>query len=221
MYRNQVSTGRRDFVRLGKGEKGQANEEKKNVATPSTTVCFRNLHYKVSESNGHCSVIIEKKMKGAFTFWARTVDGLAKAGEDYDGFNEKITMEAHQTEREIKIGIVDDPNWEPDEDFKVVLLDAETEQRLHGDDTECTVLILDEDKPGLIGFAETVMEVSRRDEIAYVLIRRVDGSDGMISCTASTSNDLESLPGKGAGVPNEDFIPFEDKPVIFQAGETE
>jgi len=55
------------------------------------------------------------------------VDGLAKAGEDYEGFNEKITMQANEKEREIRIGIVDDPNWEPDEEFKVVLLDAETE----------------------------------------------------------------------------------------------
>ena len=124
-------------------------------------------------------------------------------------------MEANQTEHEIKIGIVDDPNWEPDEDFKVVLLDAETEERLAGDDTECTVLILDEDKPGMIGFAETVIEVSRRDEVAYLLVKRIDGSDGMISCTASTSNDLESLPGKVAGVPNEDFVPLVDKPIIF------
>ena len=88
------------------------------------------MNYKVSESNGHCSIIIEKKTKAAFTFWARSVDGLAKAGEDFEGFNEKITMKANETEREIKIGIIDDPAWEPDEDFKVVLLDGETEQRL-------------------------------------------------------------------------------------------
>lgn len=106
---------------------------------------------------------------------------------------------------------MDDPNWEPDEDFKVVLLDAETEQRLEGDDTECTVLILDEDKPGMIGFAETVLEVSRKDKVVYLMIKRVDGSDGLISCTASTSNDLESLPGKRAGIPFEDFVPIEDK----------
>lgn len=62
------------------------------MADPSTTVCFRALNYKVSESNGFCHIIIEKKTKSAFTFWARTVNGLAKAGEDFEGFNEMITM---------------------------------------------------------------------------------------------------------------------------------
>jgi len=159
-------------------------------------------------------------MPKAFTFWARTVDGLARAGEDYEGFNEKITMQANENEREIKIGIVDDPNWEPDEEFKVVLLDAESENRLAGDDTECTVLILDEDKPGMIGFAETVMSVSRKDKVAYVIIKRIDGSDGEVSCLANTNNDITQLPGKLAGVPYEDFIPFEDKQIVFQGGES-
>ena len=223
-YRKQAAAmgGRRnDFVRLGKGEKGQVQEEKQVVANPSKTVCFRHLNYKVSESNGHCSVFIEKRTKEQFTFWARTVDGLAKAGEDYEGYDEKITMQAEETEREIKIGIVDDPDWEPDEEFKVVLLDAETEERLPGDDTECTVLILDEDNPGIIGFAETVMEVSRKDKVAYVSVKRTGGSDGFTSCLANTICDLESLPGKKAGVPGEDFVPIKDHEVVFQGGEVE
>jgi len=89
-----------------------------------------------------------------------------------------------------------------------VLLDASTEQRLAGDDTECTVLILDEDNAGIISFDDTVMEVARKDEVAYVMIKRVDGSDGIVSCTASTSNELDTLPGKRAGIPNVDFVPF-------------
>ena len=102
-------------------------------------------------------------------------------------------------EREIRIGIVDDPDWEPDEEFKVQLLDADTEEQLEGDDTECVVLILDEDQPGVIGFQETVLEVSRKDKIAYVVIQRVGGSDGFTCCTANTTNNLEELPGKKAG----------------------
>ena len=54
-------------------------------------------------------------------------------------------MKADEKEREIRIGIVDDTDWEPDEEFKVQLLDADTEEQLEGDDTECVVLILDED----------------------------------------------------------------------------
>jgi hypothetical protein len=163
-------------------------------------------------------VIIEKKVNTPFTFWARTVDGLAKAGEDYEGFDEKITMKADEKEREIRIGIVDDPDWEPDEEFKVVLLDADTEQRLTGDDTECVVLILDEDQPGTIGFAESVLEVSRKDKIAYVIVKRTGGSDGTTSCVANTTNNLDELPGKKAGEPFEDYVPIKDHKVEFGPG---
>ena len=66
-------------------------------------------------------------------------------------------------EREIKIGIIDDPEWEPDEDFTVQLQDPDTRKVLPGDDTISTVLILDEDKPGNIGFKETQIDVRRKD----------------------------------------------------------
>ena len=63
----------------------------------------------------------------------------------------------------IKIEINDDPDWEPDEDFYIRLLDEVTQKRLEGDDTECKVTIIDEDKPGSIGFPETQLEVRRKD----------------------------------------------------------
>ena len=72
-------------------------------------------------------------------------------------------MKAGETEKVIKIGIIDDPEWEPDEDFTVELQDLETRKLLDGDDTKCTVLILDEDKAGTIGFPETSVDVQRKD----------------------------------------------------------
>ena len=84
----------------------------------------------------------------------KTFEGTALEQEKYIPITETITMMAAETEKEIKIGIVDDENWQPDMDFYVRLLDPETKVRLPGDDTECTVTILDEDKPGNIGFAE-------------------------------------------------------------------
>jgi len=85
----------------------------------------------------------------------RTADGTAKAGEDYVEKNELYTMKANENERNIKIEIIDDPEWEPDEDFKIQLLDEVSQERLDGVDTECKVTIIDEDKPGSLGFPET------------------------------------------------------------------
>lgn len=158
MYRKEVSSNTgKNFVRLnrlGKGEQGQAQFDKKSSTNESQTVGFKHLKYEVSESNGHVSVMIEKKTNKEFSFWVRTFEGTAKVVEDYIHFDERITMKADEMEREIKVGIVDDEGWEPDEDFYIRLLDEVDQSRLPGDDTECTVTILDEDKPGNIGFAE-------------------------------------------------------------------
>lgn len=149
----------------------------------------------------------------------RTVDGTAKAGEDYHEKNELFTMKSGEKERQVKIGIVNDADWEPDEEFKVQLIDEITQKRIQGDDTECTVTILDEDKPGAIGFEERFLTVRRKDEVAYVTIHRVDGSDGTISCTVDTFNDIEKLAGKRAAVEGKDFMPLKSKEIVFKPNE--
>jgi len=57
-------------------------------------------------------------------------------------------------------------------------------------------LIQDEDKPGSIAFEETQVEVRRKDQIAYIKLVRVNGSDGDISCIVNTICDPDSVPGK-------------------------
>ena len=215
-YRKEVaSNGRRDFIRLDKGEKGQSSTEKTQSVNASKTVSFRHLKYQVSESNGHVSIFIEKKVSKEVSFYVKTTDDTAKAGEDYEAIDMLVIMQPKETEREIKIGIVDDPDWEPDEEFKVTLLEPETKKRLDGDDTECTVLILDEDKPGTIGFEETIVEVRRKDRTAYIKVNRFNGSDGRVSCLVNTDNNVDSLPGKTAGIENKDFVPIKDKFLEF------
>lgn len=136
----------------------------------------------MAETNGVVYITIEKKIHSAYTFWLRTVDGTAKAGKDYIGKNECFTMKEGEKERVYKIEIVNDAEWEPDEDFKVELWTEPTadepSKRIPGDDTECTVVILDEDTPGSIGFKERELIVSRQDKSVYVPIVRVGGSDG-------------------------------------------
>jgi hypothetical protein len=64
-------------------------------------------------------------------------------------------MKALELEREIYIKIKDDPSEEPDEIFKVQILDEITQQRLSGIDTETSITILDNDKVGVFGFEHT------------------------------------------------------------------
>jgi len=166
----------------------------------------------VTESNRYVTVTIEKKLEEDLSFWINTRDGEAKAPEDYEPHNEMITMKAKEKTRNILINIVDDDNYEPDKDFYVVLLDEETMQQLPGDDTLCTVTILDEDQPGIISFTDRNLTVRRKDRTLYVNLERRDGSDGEISCIAQTTCDSSNplLGGMNQAIENRDFVPIQD-----------
>ena len=48
-----------------------------------------------------------------------TIDGTADAGDDYIEVHEVVTFEVGQEELEFEMEIVDDDEWEPDEEFYV------------------------------------------------------------------------------------------------------
>ena len=77
------------------------------------------------------------------------------------------------------------------------------------------VTILDEDRPGNIGFSERFVSVRRKDQMAIIELERIDGSDGDIFCLATTINDVDLLPGKQQAIENKDFVPFVDKEIHF------
>lgn len=83
------------------------------------------------------------------------------------------------------IAIIDDDEWEPDEDFYVELYDATNTDglRLPGEDTRTRVTILDDDKPGMIVFKEKKLVRHPSNESECVVeVSRVQGSDGKICC---------------------------------------
>ena len=219
-YRREVAgNAQKDFIKINKGETGQFDTEKKIEAVQaSKTVSFKHMKYEVSEASGFVWITLEKHIKEDFTFWLRTFDGSAKAGSDYVAKHELLTMRFDENERRIKIEVLDDPDWEPDEEFFIRLLDEETQERLEGLDTECTVTIIDEDKPGSIGFQETEISVRRKDQLHVVKVQRTNGSDGEISCMIRTLADKESVPGKEAAKEGTDFIPIKDYQIVFGPG---
>ena len=218
-YRKKATVANKhEFVRVGKNTKGQFSEEKESSAGAfNAAIGFKHLRYSVPESNEFVTVTIEKKINEDVSFWVRTVDDTATAPGDYEAKNELITMKAHEGSRDIQIAIVDDDQWEPDKDFKVQLREELSSELLEGADTECVVTILDEDRPGNIGFKERVVEVRRRDQYAYIELERIDGSDGLISCQATTFVDPARLPGQAAAVEGKDFVPFVKRDIEFKS----
>ena len=86
----------------------------------------------VMENIGTFKVLICRHGKRTNTARVRveTIDGSAVEGEDYQAVNEVLTFEPMETEKEIGITIVDDNQWEPDEEFflKLSLLPGDSGQ---------------------------------------------------------------------------------------------
>jgi hypothetical protein len=110
------------------------------------------LQYSVNESNLFVEITIINKNKKTAKIGIRTIDGSAKETEDYEKLDKAITLRK-EDEMKIKIAIMDDDDWEPDEDFFVELYDTRTGYKLKGKDTRCTVTIIDDDKPGTLSLA--------------------------------------------------------------------
>lgn len=135
----------------------------------------------------------------------RTKDDTALDGEDYKAIDKVITITKGQAEHIVEIEIIDDDNWEPDEDFLVELYDPETKVRLQGEDTICRVTIIDDDEPGQLSFAERNIKVLGKDGKAFVRVVRTNGSDGLIKCKFETFNDAADNDHKAQ--PYEDYLP--------------
>lgn len=135
---------KKQFIKL-KGTHQQLEHKTAAPTSPNTRVGFKCTHYSVTESSGFVEITIVKKIAEDLMFYVRTVDDTAKAPEDYGKMEELITMRKNEKEHTLKVKIEDDNIWEPDKDFFVEICADEKGERMEGDDTRCTVTILDED----------------------------------------------------------------------------
>ncbi len=87
---------------------------------------FKCLHYQVKEGDGTVKIALVKKVPGPLDVGVRTVDGTAKAGDDYLPMDKLIHFDADETEKIVEVGVIDDDQWEPDEDFYVELYNVST-----------------------------------------------------------------------------------------------
>ena len=120
-------------------------------------VCFPCLHYSVSEGAGMLRVKIQNKTGKEQSIGVRTVDAEATSPKDYIAIDQVIEFKSGRfakNEAEVSVKIIDDEQWEPDEDFFVELYDINTGKRLIGEDTRTRVTIMDDDRPGMLAFAE-------------------------------------------------------------------
>lgn len=166
------------------------------------------LHYAVSESSGFIRLKVHNKKDQkdvSIGIRTREIAGGAQAGKDFIAIDEKILFSGNET-AEIDIKVIDDEQWEPDKEFKVELYDAKTGETLDQKDTKCTVLILDDDKPGFLSFGSKKTNVKHiaTDSTCNITVKRTKGSDGKISCkyrTIQLANQVGHV-----GEPGKDYV---------------
>lgn len=144
----------------------------------------------------------------------RTEDGTANAGSDYRFTEGVIVFKPGETEKEIRVEIIDDDIFEEDEHFLVHLSNVrvlsegpnhEDSMSNHVDSlaglglpSTATVTIFDDDHAGIFMFEEPVMHVSESIGVMEVKVLRMSGARGVVVVPYKT------IPGtaKGGG---EDF----------------
>ena len=84
-----------------------------------------------------------------------TIDGSADEGDDYVGIHDVFKFGPGETQLEVEIEIIDDDDWEPDEEFFLKIAidpNAENKDIKIGKKNIMTVMILNDDEPGTFGF---------------------------------------------------------------------
>ncbi|XP_040891320.1 sodium/calcium exchanger 1-like isoform X2 [Toxotes jaculatrix] len=144
----------------------------------------------------------------------RTEDGTANAGSDYQFTEGTIVFKPGETEKEIRIDIIDDDIFEEDEHFLVHLSNVKVISEGAGSDGHeannvdalaglglpctATVTIFDDDHAGIFTFEEPVVTVSESVGVMEVKVVRTSGARGVVVVPYKTMEGT----AKGGG---EDF----------------
>ena len=213
-------SGRKPFV-VVKGMKKQVENQhvgdlKKSELNPY--VGFKCLHYSVTEGAGFLEVTIYKKTPDALEIGVRTLDDTACAPDDYHSIDETLVFQKDEMQKTIKVDIIDDNEWEPDEDFLIELYDVNTAKKLEGKDTGTRVTIIDDDEPGKLGFHSSKMTCQSKNKTLKVKVVRKHGCDGIVKVKYQVKEAEGKFRSKAE--PYEHFIP-KTETLIFENGEIE
>ncbi|XP_038835086.1 sodium/calcium exchanger 1-like isoform X17 [Salvelinus namaycush] len=142
----------------------------------------------------------------------RTEDGTANAGSDYQFTEGVVVFNPGETEKEIRIDIIDDDIFEEDEHFLVHLSNVKVisegtgyvQPRANHLDTlaglglpcSATVTIFDDDHAGIFTFEEPVMTVSESIGMMEVKVLRTSGARGLVVVPYKTMEGTAKGGGK-------------------------
>uniref|UniRef100_A0A671EJ66 Sodium/calcium exchanger 1 n=1 Tax=Rhinolophus ferrumequinum TaxID=59479 RepID=A0A671EJ66_RHIFE len=126
----------------------------------------------------------------------RTEDGTANAGSDYEFTEGTVVFKPGETQKEIRVGIIDDDIFEEDENFLVHLSNVKVSSEASedgileanhvstlaclGSPSTATVTIFDDDHAGIFTFEEPMTHVSESIGTMEVKVLRTSGARGNV-----------------------------------------
>lgn len=155
----------------------------------------------------------------------RTEDGTANAGSDYWFTEGTVVFQPGETEKEIRIDIIDDDIFEEDEHFLVHLSNVKVisegtsldvlDANHAGLGLPCTatVTVFDDDHAGIFTFQEPVVTVSESVGVMEVKVIRTSGARGVVVVPYKTMEGT----AKGGGEDFEDthgVLEFENNEIL-------
>ncbi|XP_075692356.1 sodium/calcium exchanger 2 [Rhinoderma darwinii] len=183
----------------------------------TSKIFFQPFNYQCLENCGFVTLnAVCQGGDGGSTFYVdyKTEDGSANAGSDYEYSEGTLIFKPGETQKEIKIGIIDDDIFEEDEHFFVRLMnlrvgDAEGMFEPDGEGRPkarlvspliATVTILDDDHAGIFTFEEKLIHVSESVGVLEVKVIRNSGARGTVVIPYRTVEGT----ARGGGIDFED-----------------
>eukprot|EP00347_Sterkiella_histriomuscorum_P006709 403351736 len=183
---------------------------------PNPRIGFKSMQYTVIENCGTFTVTICKKTREDIMVGIRTVDGTAKQIDDYIPIYDVVKVSYIEYKLDVKI--VDDEEYEPEEEFYIELFDPENNKRLIGEDTITKIIIVDEAKDPIIGFKFTSVKVHPIERNVSLKVTRIGDANHKASVYYCTEEIKDNL---NAAAEAEDFEPIRKAELEFDVGELE
>lgn len=128
-----------------------------------------------------------------------TIEGTATENQDYVAINKVITFQPGEEKQSLEIEIINDNQWEPDEEFylRMSLLNDQSEREnvQLGRVSIMEIVILNDDEPGVISFTRRGLLVKESVGMAVIQVVRKNGADGEVSVKWRTI-DKSAINGK-------------------------
>lgn len=161
----------------------EMHERNTEVSSDESLISFRSLKHAVMESVGVLEVTIVRSGNLNNTVQCRVVsrDGTATVVEDYGQVDQTIVFGPQATEQKVSVSIVDDDQYEPDEEFYLDLIDASEKSKISTCAKTCTIEIIDDDTPGALSFEYATYTAVESQPYLTGSVLRKNGADGKIS----------------------------------------